>query len=100
MSISQVPVTIPTEVSDYVDQLGLRAQFDEIVDKIPEILPEALSIACEFDAGVPDEEDPRIILNVDTPDEGLSNPTPHMRWMNWAAKRFPAKVLMNFVVVV
>lgn len=82
MTSTRVSVTTPQEVKDYVTGLGLRAEFDEILTKIPEIVPELLRIECEFDPGVEDESDPLVGIWVALPDHGPGYPTPHSAFRN------------------
>jgi hypothetical protein len=99
MATMQIPVTIPQEVTDYVASLGLQAEFEEILDSLPEHYPNPSKIICEFDAGNPEEEDPSVIISPYLEDKGPTFPTPHMNWSRWAVQRFPGRDLYHFSIV-
>ncbi len=91
---------MPAEVTDFVAGLGFQAEFQGILDGIPEVFPEALGVQCQFDPGVPDEEDPTVVTTVRVEDRGPTDPTPHMLWDDWALARYPGRVLYHFPVIV
>jgi hypothetical protein len=99
MATMQIPVTIPQDVTDYVATLGLQAEFEEILDSIPEHYPDPSKIICEFDPGNPDEEDPSVIISPFLEDKGPIFPTPQMNWTQWAIHRFAGRVLYHFAIV-
>jgi hypothetical protein len=99
MTTLQIRMTISPEVNDYVEDLGLRAELEEILAKIPEMFPNLIRIECEFDPGIEDESDPVVAIWVALPDQGPNYPTPRMRFSEWEISRFPGQVLQHFSVL-
>jgi hypothetical protein len=99
MTTTQVPVSIPQDVVDFIAGLGIRDVFDEIVAKTSEMFPDARQIECEIDPGIEDESDAGVVIGVALPESGPTYPTPHMRWADWAVHRFPGRVLYYITMI-
>ncbi len=99
MTTTEIPIAISPAVTEYVAELGLQTQFQEILDKVPEYYPNPSRIKCEFDPGVPDEEDPVVIIMPTIPDRGSTDPPPHMKWLEWVATKFSGRDYRHFVVL-
>jgi len=99
MLVSQTPVEITVEAADYLQALGLQAELDEVIEKLPEVFPELLRIECEYDPGIEDESDPTFVINTWLAADGPTDPTPLSRWLPWMLERFPSEVWRHLCVV-
>ena len=101
MTTTTYPVTVPAEVTAFVADLGLESVFRGLLDGIPEVFPDVLSVTCEVDPGVQDEVeemDPSVLIWAFIPDTGAIDPTPHQKWVPWELARYSGKDLMHFNV--
>lgn len=99
MLVSQTPFAITSEAADYLQTLGLQAELEEIVEKLPELFPELLRIECQYDEGIEDESDPMFIINAWLAADGPTDPTPLARWSPWMLERFPVEVWQHLCVL-
>src|SRR5438067_1410648 len=99
MTTTQIPVLIPREVINHVAEIGMQAVFSDILDNLPAVFPDATKVECELDPGIEDDCDPMVIFLITIPDKAPSNPTPFIKWSNWALNRHTGRELYHFTVL-
>lgn len=99
MAIGHVQLVVPDEVKDFVTDQGIESTFQDLLDHLPDVFPEASRVECEFDPGIEDESDPVVIFGIYLPPRGPSDSDPFMKWSAWALSRHSGRELYHFTVL-
>src|SRR5205814_10009680 len=72
-----VPVTIAPEAEDFIAQVGQRREFEAMIDRARETLPDLRAIKVTFE-DFPETGPPSVVLWVHR-----AEPGPHGDWADW-----------------
>jgi hypothetical protein len=90
---------ISAEAKAQIKQLGMQAEFDQMVQHTREVFPDLI----DFEAAVtyPPEHDrePTIVLWASLPNPGLKYDPREDEWGRWKVRTFPPEVCQHFCLL-
>ena len=93
-----VPVTIAPDAAVFVERIGQRQEFEQMIDRAKQVVPSLVSIEVSLDEGT-DDMPPGVILWTHRDDTGPEDDPTQRRWIEWMAATFPPEVCQNFVLL-
>jgi hypothetical protein len=98
-STSTIPVTVDQEAAAYVQELGMQAPFEQMLEHTRQTMPGLRAIHVEFQPAY-DVEFPCILLRATTDDPHLEDDPSECAWGQWKSDTFPPEVCEHFVLLV
>jgi hypothetical protein len=97
---TSIPVTILPEAAEYIDQLGMRSEFEQMVEHTRKTVPGLRAITVEYDHDPSNTVGPGIVIiaHREPPSSPLS-PLPEQVWGRWQVTTFPPEVCRQFVMM-
>jgi hypothetical protein len=97
-TVTTIPVNIAADAAEHARKLGLQREFEMMLDKLKEIIPELRAIDVSLEYPPDYDDDPMILFSTYQPNytgPGL-DPT-NEAWIQWLIKSFGADVNRHFV---
>jgi hypothetical protein len=99
METSTIPLTVTPEAEAFLDQLGMRPQFEQMVAHLRQAVPEVYEITAHveppYDLGGGDI----ILIQAFRRPSGLEDDPTNRELSRWRVATFPPEVLMNLVIL-
>jgi hypothetical protein len=93
-----IPVKVEPDAAEYIEQLGMRAEFERMLEHTRSIVPGLRAITVEYDHDPSNTIGPGIIIwsHRDEPPgpDGVDND-----WGRWKVTTFPTEVCLQFVML-
>jgi hypothetical protein len=92
-----IPITVVPAAAARVDELGLRREFEQMLDYLQRHVPGLRAIAVHLDAEVNMWDNASIVLTTHQDAPGQAVDPSRRQWRAWLAATFPGDVLRHFV---
>jgi hypothetical protein len=99
-TMSTIPITVEPEAAARIDELGMRREFEEMLEQARAIMPDtrAIEVALESDPEELDPE-PRIVITPFRPDPAADYDPLDGQWGHWFVRTFSPDVCRHFVLL-
>lgn len=96
MAVTSVPITISTEANELIDAIGLRDEFDRMVEHTLDSVGNLASVKVTVDPSYDTDEGPIVLITGQrgiplSPDDRTES-----HWNVWKFRTFPADVARHF----
>lgn len=95
-----IPITVDPEAAARIDELGLRPEFEEMLEKARAIMPDirAIEVTLEFDPEEVERE-PMILITPLRPEPSQDYDPLDREWGHWFVRAFSPDVCRHFVLL-
>src|SRR5262245_9173959 len=94
-----IPVTITDEAREYVEELGMREPFQQMLDhamtSIPRLRELRVTVQPAYDVGAP-----CVLFEAITAPPSVPDDPTQRNWGRWRVSTFPPEVFQHFVLLV
>jgi hypothetical protein len=95
MTIPAIPITIDPDAQARIAELGMRREFEQMLDKAQEVVPHLNSIRVTLEHDPEGELDTQIVIWSHRDDTGTPDKT-EWNYIGWQAQTFSPDVCLNF----
>jgi hypothetical protein len=95
-----IPVTVTPEASDYVDELGMRGQFEQMIEHTRRTMAGLRAIHVTLQPPYDLGGGPCVLIEATTDDPHLEYDPSQGEWARWQVGAFPPEVNQHFVLLV
>jgi hypothetical protein len=97
-----IPVYVADDVAARVDELGMRAEYEQMLEHVKQAVPglQFIRVTLEYDPVRP-EDDPQVIIWARRDDATVEPSTAAVNWelAGWMGNDFPPEVCIQFTVM-
>jgi len=94
-----IPITVSPEAAARIDELGMRQEFEEMIEQTRRLMPEMRAIGVTLGYEYEEERDPAVVISPYRPEPDSDRDPLERQWDDWFADRFPPEVAMQFVLL-
>src|SRR5205823_6106414 len=94
-----VPVTVTEEASAWIDKLGMRHEFEQMLEHVKQTAPERKAIEVTLEHDPCPSIEPGILIAVFREDPGTERDRTDWDWGTWMVTTFPPEVCATFTMM-
>jgi hypothetical protein len=94
-----IPVTVTSEASAFIQQLGLDAEFDRMIEHTRQAVPNLRRIEVTYEFDLSDEMHSSVVIWSHRDRHQAGDDPTNRGWSRWLVETFPPAVCQHFVMI-